>query len=295
MVVRATSVNWPRVVGWGLAGLAIVLAGTALHRELPGPVQVPAPPFAEWQAASGRVREPLTPGFHERSLVVRGLALRYQLFVPAGYRPDHPVPVVLFAHGSAEEGEDNRRQVASALGAYLSLHATTFPAAVVLPQVPQRGLFPHGREGLRYVHELFLVALDSTMRQINGDPKRLYMTGISAGGFRTWGLAFDYPMLFAAIAPISGGVAREEEGGMTMAQAASRTATKLRNLPIWMWHGDADAVIPFREYAEPIRAAFAELGSPATFHLVVGKGRGHELQVNYNDPAFWAWLFAQHR
>jgi poly(3-hydroxybutyrate) depolymerase len=243
---------------------------------------------------------PLTPGYHVRSMVVNGMSLNYQIFVPAGYNPAVTTPVILFAHGSGEIGNNNVQQLSVGLGPYVTANASTFPAVVIFPQQPASGV-PSGAAGIAWIHTFYMTALDSTLRQVNADSSRIYMTGVSLGGFRTWGIAYEHPTLFAAIAPISGGLTPLEYGvttsplAISVPQSAALVAPRLRDMPIWMWHGDADGVVPIALNAYTIRDAFALFGPPATFHLIVAPGRGHELEVNYFDPAFWAWLFAQHR
>jgi predicted esterase len=247
----------------------------------------PPPPHPPYPA--------LRPGFQARALTVNGVQLSYQLFVPSGYDPRKSYPVILFAHGSGEVGNNNVQQMHTGIGPYVTEHSTTFPAFVIFPQQPGRGVLPTGQIGLAAVQQMYLIALDSTLRQVHADTTRLYMTGVSAGAFITWGIAFKNPKLFAAIAPVSGGVAPQHEGGATYAEAAARTAAKLKDLPIWMWHGDKDGNVPIEQFAFPLRDAFAAYGPPATFRFITGVGHGHELEVNYTDPAFWNWLFAQHK
>lgn len=157
----------------------------------------------------------LAPGYHDRTMRVDGVSLKYKLFIPASYDATVPTAVVLFAHGSGEGGVDNVQQTRVGLGPYLAAHVLDFPAVVIFPQQPPAGVFPRGREGLAAVHAMYLAALDSTLRQVNADTTRLYLTGVSAGAFRIWAMAFEQPSRFAAIAPVSGGVSVGEEGGRT--------------------------------------------------------------------------------
>jgi predicted peptidase len=181
------------------------------------------------------------------------------------------------------------------LGPYITANAATFPAVVIFTQQPQP------TTDLATVHAIYLAALDSTLQQVHIDPTRLYFTGVSLGAFRVWGIAYEHPTLFAAIAPVSGGLTPLEYGvttsplAVSVPQAATLVAARLRFLPIWQWHGDQDGQVPIALNAYTIRDAFAAYGPPSTYHLIVAAGRGHELEVNYNDPAFWAWLLAQHR
>lgn len=248
---------------------------------------------------------PLAPGFQARSFTVFGQTFYYQLFVPAQYDPSRAYPVVLFVHGSGERGTNNTSQVGVGLGYTVQAQAATFPAVVIFPQMPVQtdGSTTHGMAGLLYYHMILDSVVHEALSVVHADSSRLYMTGVSMGAFDTYSYAYERPTFFAALAPVSGGMVANVAGveGMVVAdntdagraQAAANLAARLR-LPIWAWHGDADGNVPIATYEYPIRDAFAARGA-TNYQLHVGVGRGHELEVNYQDPAFWTWLWAQHQ
>jgi len=112
------------------------------------------------------------------------------------------------------------------------------------------------------------------------DPARIYLTGLSMGGYGTWDLAVRQPERFAAILPICGG------GDET-------TAPRLAGMPIWCFHGDADTVVPVKRSRTMIAAVRAAGGSPKYSEL---PGLGHDSWTPaYRDPAVLDWLFRQQR
>jgi predicted peptidase len=110
------------------------------------------------------------------------------------------------------------------------------------------------------------------------DPARIYLTGLSMGGYGTWDLAARQPERFAAILPICGG-------------GDEATAPRLAKLPIWCFHGDADTVVPVERSRTMIAAVRAAGGSPKYSEL---PGVGHDSWTPaYRDPAVLDWLFAK--
>ena len=117
--------------------------------------------------------------FQARSLQFEDRLFRYQVFVPARRDPAG-TPIVLFLHGSGERGDDGRRQLMAGLGPWLQETADSFPALVVLPQVPEE------EEWLDRNARMALAALDAAMAEFDADPQRTYLTGMSMGGYGTW-------------------------------------------------------------------------------------------------------------
>jgi predicted peptidase len=110
------------------------------------------------------------------------------------------------------------------------------------------------------------------------DPARIYLTGLSMGGYGTWDLAARQPERFAAILPICGG-------------GDEATTARLAKLPIWCFHGDADTVVPVERSRTMIAAVRAASGSPKYSEL---PGVGHDSWTPaYRDPAVLDWLFTQ--
>src|SRR5262249_10295501 len=112
------------------------------------------------------------------------------------------------------------------------------------------------------------------------DESRLYLTGISMGGFGTWAAAIERPDRFAAIVPICG-------GGDPIG------ALRLRGLPIWVFHGRLDRIIPFEKSQEMTRMVMAAGGHP---RFTIYEDLGHDCWTRaYEDPELWKWLFEQKR
>jgi predicted peptidase len=156
-------------------------------------------------------------GFVERSITVRTQTYRYQVYVP-----DHLAaapPVVLFLHGSGERGDDNQKQLTQGLPPWLAAHGKDFPAVVVVPQAPDGASW--SGDGA----DLALRALDATVAEFHGNPRKVYLTGLSMGGFGSWELLLRYPTRFAAAVVVCGGI-----------PSGSSTAMPTRRCP-WNNHG----------------------------------------------------------
>lgn len=202
------------------------------------------------------------------------VALDYLLAKPAGYDQDasRRWPLIVFLHGSGERGDD-LALVRKHGPPKLLAAGGTIPAIVASPQCPADEIWnPHA------VHALTRTLIDS--HRI--DPDRVYLTGISMGGFGTWETAFEYPDTYAAIAPICGGC------GVRRLMAA-----KLAEMPCWIFHGGADEVVP-PENSTRIHAALEALGAPVK--LTIYEGVGHDSWTRtYENPEFWTWLLARNR
>jgi predicted peptidase len=230
-------------------------------------------------------------GFLDRTLDVDGVPRRYQVYVPRAYASsDEPMPVILFLHGSGEKGIDGILPTEIGLGTALRRHPERYPAIVVFAQTP--GIWQE--EGAR----IALAELDRTMSEFRVDPARVYLLGMSMGGNGAWYLAYHHPDRFAAAA-ITCGFIREHRDGLYPAlvpEAADPFATvaeRVRDLPLWLAHGDADTVVPVEETRSMV-AALESIG--ADVHSTEIPGGGH----NSWDPAFQgeelpAWLFRQRK
>lgn len=232
--------------------------------------------------------------FVEREQTVNGVVHRYQVFVPArtGKRK---VPVILFLHGSGERGSDNRKQITVGLGPYIAAHADDFPAIVVFPQAPADAEW-------RQSAALAFSALDAATREFGGDPRRTYLTGLSMGGYGTWELALQQPTRFAAIAPVCGGITapgyRPSMFAAPVAGAAdpfAETARRLRNLPVWIFHGAKDDVVP-PEQSRRMAAALETAGATQARYTEFPEAGHNSWDDAYSrTPELWEWLLAQRR
>lgn len=220
-------------------------------------------------------------GFLERVIKDDGGEHKYTLFVPENYSPERKWPVLLFLHGAGERGTDNTKQVAVGIGPAIRKRAKSFPFITILPQCedtktrPIFGWSPDRADGKRA-----LAILDQVESEYATDPDRIYLTGLSMGGFGTWNFAATYPDRFAAIAPVCGGGSPE-------------SAAKVAHLPVWCFHGGADPVVPPVLSRRMIEALQKEGAQPKYTEY---PGVGHNSWDHaYDTDELYDWLLAHQR
>jgi predicted peptidase len=233
-------------------------------------------------------------GFLDRTATVAGHSYRYQVYVPAGYATAAAWPVILFLHGAGERGADGLLQTTVGLGPAIRRDASRYPAIVVFPQVPADS------QWVGVPADLALTALRQTLAEFRGDPDRVYLTGLSMGGHGAWYLAYRHPELFAAVAPICGWVSEFSafRGSVAVVPPDSgppspALARRLRQVPIWIFHGEMDAVIPVTGSREPA-AALEGVGAKVRFTEYLGLNH-NSWDATYGSDEFVKWLFAQRR
>jgi pimeloyl-ACP methyl ester carboxylesterase/lysophospholipase L1-like esterase len=200
--------------------------------------------------------------------------LPFQLLIPDGAK-ENPMPLVVSLHGAGERGNDNLVQLR-----YLPerLARTTerkkYPCYVLAPQC-QSGWW--GRNSIQAVEKL----IEKTVRQYNIDPKRIYLTGFSMGGFATWTLSKMHPEWFAAVVPICGG-------------GDTGDAYRLVGVPIWSIHGAKDPLIPLSFSRNMIAAVKLAGGKPKHTELP-GVGHNAWMPAYENKKGVVPWMFKQQR
>jgi predicted peptidase len=215
-------------------------------------------------------------GFLDRAVKLEGREYRYVLYVPRGFRAEQRWPVILFLHGAGERGDDGLKQSQVGLPGAVRLHPERFPALMVMPQCPT------GERWEGAPAAAAMAALDETITAYNGDPERIYLTGLSMGGAGSWRLALDHPGRFAAVAPLCGGGPIEE------------IAAKLKDLPVWVFVGDQDRPQTV-DFCRQVSRALKEAGSTKSRYTEY-PGIPHNCwDLAYSEPEFAAWLFAQRR
>jgi predicted peptidase len=217
------------------------------------------------------------PPFQRGTVSASGLSLPYAVYVPPGYSPKKRWPVILYLHGFGERGSDGVAHTRTGFGPMLRQHPDRFPCLVVMPQAPRSRLRWQGD-----VNELAVKALDTVVHKYRGDRRRLYLTGVSMGGAGCWRIAAAYPHRFAAVLPICG---RGRPAVM---------APKLRSLPIQVFHGAEDPVVPVECSRTMVRAIRAAGGRSIRYTEYEGVGHYCWDRV-YSDPEVIAWLLAQER
>ena len=240
-------------------------------------------PFARGQEPSG---------FLNRAITLDGVSHRYQVYVPADYSRARRWPVILFLHGSGERGTDGLLQTEVGLGEGIRRHADRWPAIVVFPQAPPEHRW-HGK-----VAHLALATLDHTLQEFSTDADRVYLVGLSAGANGVWNLSYRYPERFAALVAVCGWVMPTAERREAILPADSGPpypliAGRIRALPTWIWHGDADSVV---SVAESRRMADALRDAGARVSYTELAGVGHEAwTIAFESPELPRWLLARRR
>ena len=210
-------------------------------------------------------------GFINKSLMTEDKRRPYVVYVPRDYDPRKPWPLILFLHGAGERGDDGLRQTEVGIGHAIRLSPKGFPCLVVMPQCPEKVWWDAVASDIE-------TALTQTLGEYNVDPQRIYLTGLSMGGFATWMLGAQKPEVFAALMPICGGGNPED-------------APALASTPIWAFHGADDLTVPPEKSREMVDAVREAGGSvkytefPETGHNSWDKA--------YGDPKAISWLLKQ--
>ena len=219
-----------------------------------------------------------------------GGKLPFRLLQPLKYDAAKKYPLVILLHGAGERGDDNNAQLKWGGGLFTTPDVREkFPSFVLVPQCPKDQKWVEmdwgGDAGTAPAdagpaQKLLLATLKTVQKEFSIDADRLYITGLSMGGFGTWDLITRYPDKFAAAAPICGG------GDKTKAAAA-------KPVPTWAFHGLADGVVkPSRtkDMVEGLKAA-----GGAVFHTEYPGVAHDSWAMAFAEPNLLPWMFAQKR
>ncbi len=207
------------------------------------------------------------------TLACRGTEYDYLLHLPSGYTDfDEPRPLLVFLHGAGEinKGLDVLKGCDVWHFAKGHVAAKDYPFITVSPMTPR-----HGWEPLRVVR-LVEDVIARQPKRYRIDPTRIYLTGYSMGGFGTFAVACEYPERFAAIAPLAGGGDPEQAG-------------RLKSVPTWAFHGNADKVVAYECSAKMIAAIQTAGGEAAKLTTLEGAGHGIVGDV-YRNPDLYRWM-----
>ena len=213
--------------------------------------------------------------------IARKGEMQYLLYLPKDYdkASDKKWPLMLFLHGAGERGNDVNRV---AIHGPMSLvkQGTNFPFIIVAPLCPS---------GEIWQNEPLLQLLDRVTKNYAVDTNRVYLTGISMGGYGAWKLGIENAARFAAIAPICGG------GNMIeIIMGTWDKGAPLKSLPIWAFHGAKDDVVPLDE-SERMVKQLKKFGVRDVKPTVYPEAKHDSWKLTYADPEFYEWLLKQSR
>ncbi len=206
--------------------------------------------------------------------VRREAACRYLLSLPEGYEADaaRQWPLIVFLHGAGERGDD--LELLNKHGPpKLIAQGRELGAIVASPQVPG---------GEVWDPVVVKVLTDELCATLRVDKDRVYLTGISMGGFGTWETALAFPDTYAAIAPICGGTG-----------VRFLLAERIKHLPVWIFHGALDTVVE-PAHSQKMHDALKKAGGKVRFTLYP-EAKHDSWTATYDDAEFWSWLLAQKR
>jgi len=223
------------------------------------------------------------------------LHLPYRLLVPRDLNSGAKYPLVVLFHGSGERGEDNKKQLINGVERFATAHAKTrYPCFVLVPQCPthldgQPIMWTGEREKMHLLKLVpepaapFQTALEllfMIQEKYPVDLDRVYITGISMGGFATWEALIRYPQNFAAAIPVCGG------GDVSFAD-------QIKHIPVWAFHGAEDPVVPVKCSRLVIEMLNKAGGNPRYTEY---PGVGHNSWDRaYAEPELLSWLFSHKR
>ena len=205
-----------------------------------------------------------------------GTTSPYVVFVPKDYDGTKEYPTILFLHGAGETKstkKDAKMPVEVGIGPAIKKREKDFPFIVVIPQAENFGWAADTKNAKRA-----LAMLDDVQKEYKTDAKRQYLSGLSMGGMGTWSIAMAHPDRFAAIVPVCG-------------RGDTKTAEKIKDLPCWCFHGDADAAVKVEGSREMIDAVKKAGGSPKyTEYPKVGH---NSWDMAYGTDELYTWLLEQ--
>ena len=211
---------------------------------------------------------------------------RYQFLAPQSIEPGKTYPLILFLHGAGERGDDPEVLKKHFLPAIASDEfRKTFPCFVIAPQCRTGERWADRKSDDAKANEptammqMALQCVDDVLGEFPVDKNRLYLTGLSMGGYGSWDLAARQADRWAAVVPICGG-------------GDEANADKLKAVPIWVFHGDADKAVPVeasRGMVEAIRAA----GGDPKYTEYPGVGHDSWTQTYADPDGVFKWMFEQ--
>jgi len=235
--------------------------------------------------------------FIEQEMLVQQSLVNYQVYLPTGYQGKKRWPVIVFLHGAGERGNDSLLPTKVGLGNAIRQQPLKFPAISIFPQCPEEQWW-----STPICEQIALQSLTEVKKHFLTDNKRIYLTGLSMGGYGVWHLASKTPDIWSALYVISGRV--KPGGGHKAAQNSiaakysgeklyQMTANAVAHIPIWIVHGGKDEVVPVKEsrnmytYLMQENANVGYTEYEDTWHNAWDKA--------YADKNAISWLFLQHK
>lgn len=245
--------------------------------------------------ASAAFARKVETGFLNRLVSVGGESYRYAVYVPADWATKKKWPVILFLHGSGERGDDGLMETDVGLPHAIRMNVANFPFVVVIPQCRQMKVWTDPD-----MEAQTFAALDQAEKEFHGDRDRVYLTGLSMGGYGTWAFGVKYAGKFKALVPVCGGIQAPSDwpqlhvamaDNPKVADPYAEAARLIGKTPVWIFHGDADPAVPV-EGARKMYAALQTSGGKVKYTEYPGVGH-NSWDRAYAEPGLIPWLMEQ--
>ena len=192
----------------------------------------------------------------------------YLLDLPKDYDEKTGWPLLVFLHGYGQSGDD--LQIVRENGPpKLFGEGKQFPFVLASPQCPT---------GFYWRGNVVIGLIDHLIENYSIDPNRIYLTGLSMGGYGTWQISHEYPERFAAVAPVCG-------GGLFV---SPYFMDRLKNLPVWAFHDKRDDVIPYQESFSMVEGVNAAGGNAKL--TTFDEGKHNISEEAYNNDELYDWF-----
>lgn len=232
--------------------------------------------------------------FQKKRLVWGADTLPYRILYPQKYKKHKVYPLIVFLHGSGERGSDNSLQLLHGGNLFVRKNIRKyFPAIVVFPQCPkdsawsryertgpQREISFPENAGMTRPEEMVKYLIDSLVTAGVADDRRIYLGGLSLGGFGTYDLLTRYPDYFAAAFPICG------------AANIPVFLHTVHETPIWIFHGGKDDIVPPGFDRDLIKALMTR-GQNNASYTEYPMANHNSWDSAFAEPKLLPWLFEQ--
>lgn len=220
----------------------------------------------------------------------KGEKMPYRLFLPPNYDPKKKYPLLLSFHGAGSRGNDNLKQLRPWVAGWMDLEIQKkYPCIILMPQCPVKqrwvdvswntGSYRFNEVPLSKPMKLAKEILDKVIRQNRVDRNRIYVMGVSMGGYGAWNFVMNFPEMTAAVIPVCGA-------------ADPAMAKKISDIPIWGFHGDHDATVPLSGSRDMFESLYNQNKNKA--RLTIYKNVGHNsYEFAWKETQLIDWVFSQ--
>jgi len=207
---------------------------------------------------------------YAQSSLKPAIKCNYLLYLPEGYNnSDQNFPLLVYLHGKSHRGNDLNKLKGYGLPRLID-KGNNYAFIIASPQCPDTTYWAR----VNWFDSLY----SDLTSKYRIDPNRIYLTGISMGGYGSWQAALDFPDRFAAIVPLCGGC------------SDSTDLCSIKDLPVWTFHGTKDNIVPIHE-TEYIVERLKKCGSNVRFTRI--ENAGHDITSEFENKEIYDWLIQQ--